>query len=141
MRRFLQVCAALSLLAVLAAGCGPKGTDTVKVSGKVTMEGEPISMGTISFVAADGNTPSGGGVIKDGAYTAQVPPGEKVVLVIGNKHVGQEREFEDMPNSPMRDKYEQITPPSYNAAHETSLKASITGPKEGLDFALTKKGK
>ena len=125
------------VMTVVACGCAEKGSE-VTVSGKVTIDGEPIPTGTVTFVAAEGDTPTGGGVIKDGAYTARVPPGEKIVLVLGNRLVGQEPEYKDMPDSPMRDKYEMITPEAYNAKHLTPLKASITGPQEGLDFELTK---
>jgi hypothetical protein len=129
----------LALMACLgASGCGDARSDHVDVSGTVTIDSEPIGSGTITFIAADGATPTGGGVIKDGAYTAQVPPGEKVVLVLGHKIVGQEPLYKDMADSPMRDKMEMITPPGYNAAHLTPLKASITESQEGLNFELSK---
>jgi hypothetical protein len=66
-------------------------------------------------------------------------PGEKIVLVLGQKLVGQEPEYEGVPDSPMRDKYEIITPPAYDAAHLSPLKATISGPQDGLDFDLTGK--
>lgn len=127
---------------VIASGCGKK-TNEVEVSGKVTIDGEPIENGMITFVSTDGAIPPGGGAIKDGVYTAKVPPGEKIVMVLGNKLVGQEPEYEDVPDSPMRDKYETVTPEAYNAKHLSPLTASISGPQEGLDFDLSKdfKGK
>jgi hypothetical protein len=129
----------LSLLPLITAGgCGADGVGGVPVSGKITIDGEPIPHGTITFVAADGGTPTGGGVIKDGAYTAKVPPGKKIVLVLGNKLVGKEPLYEGVPDSPMRDKYETLTPPAYNAKQLTPLKADITGPREDLNFELTK---
>ena len=109
----------------------------VEVSGSATIDGEPIPNGSITFLAADGKTPAGGGGIKDGKYTARVPPGEKIVLVQGNKLVGQEREFPDKPDSIMRDVYKMITPPAYNAQSATPLKATIPDePVKGLDFDL-----
>lgn len=129
----------LALLALAGAGgCAEKAAE-MDVTGKVTIDGQPIETGTISFIAADGATPTGGGVIKDGVYTAKVPPGEKTVLVLGNKLVGQEPLYKDMPDSPMRDKYQMVTPEAYNAAHLTPLKASITDSQQGLDFELTSK--
>ncbi len=125
------------LVMVALSGCGEKSSN-VQITGKISIDGEPIPKGTISFVAADGETPTGGGVIKDGTYTALVPPGEKVVLVLGNKVVGQEPLYEDVADSPMRDSYEKVTPDAYNAAHLTPLKATITESQEGLDFELTK---
>jgi hypothetical protein len=134
--------AALSLFALAtSAGCGQKGADTVKVSGKVTIDGEPIPMGTISFFAADGKAPTAGGAIKDGTYTAEVPPGEKNVVVLGNKQVGEEKVFPDKADSPTRPKLETLTPLAYNAANTTPLKASVTAAKSDLDFQLTKQAK
>lgn len=128
----------LALVALtISTGCGKK-TDELEVSGKVTIDGEPIETGTINFVAADGVAPTGGGVIKDGVYTAKVLPGEKKVLVLGNKLVGQEPEYKDVPDSPMRDKYEMVTPEAYNAAHLTPLTATVSESQESLDFDLTK---
>src|SRR5690606_23516172 len=86
----------------LAVGCSSgKGFEEFDVSGAATIDGEPIPTGTITFVAADGKTPTGGGVIKDGRYVAKVPPGEKKVLIVGNKLVGQEPEYQGVPDSPM----------------------------------------
>jgi hypothetical protein len=138
MNRFAYSAVVVSLVGLLVSGGCAKKTQEVQVSGKVSIDGEPIGKGTISFVAADGATPTGGGVIKDGDYTATVPPGEKIVMVVGNKLIGQEPEFPDMPDSPMRDKYEMITPEAYNAKELSPLKASITGPQAGLDFELSK---
>jgi len=138
MKRFACCCACLSLLVLVVAGGCSETSDEAQVSGQVTIDGEPIGQGTISFVAADGATPTGGGVIKDGSYTASVPPGEKVVLVLGNKVVGEEPLYEDVPDSPTREAYETITPEAYNAKELTPLKASITGDQEGLNFELTK---
>ena len=138
MKTFGYASIALTLLTLACStGCAEKKNE-VTVSGKVTIDGEPIEMGKISFIAADGATPTGGGVIKDGAYVATVAPGEKTVLVQGNKLIGQEPEYEGVEDSPMRDKYEMITPKAYNAAHLTPLKASISGPQEDLNFDLTK---
>ncbi len=134
------VCAwfGVALVATLTTfGCAEK-KDEVTVSGKITIDGEPIPLGTVTFVATDGGTPTGGGAIKDGEYTASVPLGEKTVLVIGNRPAGQEPEYQDVPDSPMRDKYEMITPEAYNAKHLTPLKASIRESKNGLNFELTK---
>ncbi|WP_166831475.1 S24/S26 family peptidase [Thalassoroseus pseudoceratinae] len=129
---------ALALMVTVAlSGCGDK-SENVQITGKISIDGEPIPKGTISFVSADGETPTGGGVIKDGSYTALVPPGDKVVLVLGNKVVGKEPLYQGVPDSPTRDSYEKVTPDAYNAAHLTPLKATITESQENLDFELTK---
>jgi len=136
MNRLAWSCVCLSMLVMVAiCGCGDK-IDQVEVSGSVTINGEPIEHGTISFVSVDGQSTTGGSVIKDGVYTAMVPPGEKAVLVLANKLTGEEPMYEGVADSPMNETYEMITPEAYNAKHLTPLKASITGPQEGLDFDL-----
>lgn len=138
MNRFVYgLSVVLSALLVLS-GCGEAETD-VTVSGKVTVDGAPIPTGAINFVDPAGIIPTGGGVIADGSYTAKVQPGEKVVMVLGNKLIGQEPLYEGVADSPMRDKYEMITPEAYNAAHLSPLKATITDSQEGLDFDLDSK--
>ena len=134
------LCFLISLLALVlipAAGCGSKKVDTVKVTGKATLDGAPIPQGSIKFVSEDGQTPTGGGNIIDGVYTAFVPPGKKKVLVNGQKVVGQEPEYEGVADSPMRDKLEQVTPKVYNDKNATPLEADITAEQEGLDFDLS----
>lgn len=125
-------------LALFAVGCGPSGVETVEVKGTIAQDGEPLSGGTITFMPKDGVAAPGGGVIKDGAFTANVPPGEKWVMVLATKVVGQKPMYAGDPNSPMENVTEQITSPVYNAAHQTPLEAKIDGPTEGLSFELTK---
>lgn len=133
-------CLGISALALgmTAIGCGPSGVETVPVKGSISLDGQPVPSGTIAFVAKDGIATTGGGMIKDGAYEANVPPGDKWVMVLATKVVGQEPEYEGDPASPMRDITEQITSPVYNAAHQTPLEAKVDGPTEGLNFELTK---
>lgn len=132
----------MTLATSFLLGCSSGDTvHQVDVSGKITIDGEPIPRGTITFIAEDGKTPTGGGIIEEGKYTAKVPPGEKIVMVLGNKLIGQEPESKDMPGSAMRNVYETVTPPAYNAHHLTPLRASITDSQENLDFELTKKVK
>lgn len=133
-------CCVVLLAALVASGCDPSGKSSeVKVTGKITLEGQPIPNGSIMFLAADGATPTGGGSIKDGEFVASVPPGEKIVLVTGSKLVGQEPMYPGQADSPMREKFETITPPGYNAQQLSPLKASVAADKATMDFDLKKK--
>ncbi|MCC9606887.1 hypothetical protein LOC68_15615 [Blastopirellula sp. JC732] len=141
MRVTLLATILIAATSLLSVGCGGGIKDNeVKVSGNVTIDGQPIEIGSVSFVSADGSTPTGGGNIKDGAYVAFVAPGEKKVLVLGNKLVGKEKLY-DTPDSPTRDMYEKVTPPEYNAVHLTPLTATINSEQDGLNFELTSKVK
>lgn len=126
---------ALALL-VFFSGCGSPNPE-LTISGHVTINGEPIEGGSITFVAEDGVAATGGGTIQNGRYTAIVMPGRKKVLVLGNKLVGEEPEYQGVPDSPMRQVFKTVTPENYNAAHLTPLTATIEKAEENLDFALT----
>lgn len=122
---------------VLAVGCGTSKNE-FPVSGKISVGGEPIPNGAIVFYATDGATPVGGGTIKDGTYTASVPPGEKQVTVTGNKITGQAPMDPKMPGSPMVDTREDVVPAIYAQQSTTPLKATINGETKDLNFELEK---
>lgn len=138
MKNVILFAAAGAVLLLAGVGCSSEDlVHEVEVSGSATIDGKPIPNGSITFLAADGKTPAGGGGIKDGKYTARVPPGEKIVLVQGNKLVGQKPEFPGMPDSAMQDVYERVTPMAYNAQSATPLKATIKDePEQQVDFEL-----
>lgn len=131
----------LSILAtfacVFAAGCGTSKNE-FQVTGKISVAGEPIPNGAIVFYAVDGSTAVGGGTIKDGVYTANVPPGEKQVTVTGNKITGQAPMDASMPGSPMVETREDVVPAIYAQQTTTPLKATITGETKDLNFDLEK---
>ena len=132
----------LALILGFTTGCGSKDLKTVTVSGKVTVDGEPIETGAILFTPIDGKTATGGGAIINGAYKAEVPPGAKFkVLVTGGKFAGKEPLYEGVPDSPTRDKVVSVTPVDYNNKNTTNLEADIQGKTENLDFDLSSKYK
>ena len=136
----LELLALLVLLAVCISGCHQNQVDTVRVTGTVTLDGKPVDQGAIKFYAEDGETPGGGGTIKDGVYIADVPPGKKKVLINGQKVVGTEKLY-DTPDSPTRDKLEQTTPAIYNSLYNSPLTADITKETKELNFELDSKVK
>ena len=77
-------------VAVLAlpflAGCGssgPAAKGKVNVSGKVTVDDQPLASGSITFTSLEGGRTAGGS-IKDGLYSVDdVTPGKNKVLVTG----------------------------------------------------------
>src|SRR5262249_8621367 len=88
---------ALGLLAL--SGCEGKVRGTV--AGTVTLDGQPIELGAISFIPVDGQAPTTGGPITNGQYSvANVPTGEMKVAISGSKVVGKKKLYEDQPNSP-----------------------------------------
>jgi len=55
-----------ALLALVSAGCG-SGLDLAPVTGRVTMNGQPVPQGQISFVPENG-PPAIGSIAADGTY-------------------------------------------------------------------------
>lgn len=117
----------------LLAGCGGGGPGAT-VEGSVTLDGQPLQEGAISFVPADGKTASAGGTITDGKYSVAVPPGPKRVEITASKVVGQRPAYAGDPNSPMIDITKSIVPPRYNSQSELTLE--VQSGDNQKDFAL-----
>ena len=118
----------------LGCGGGSKGPLTAVVSGKVTLDGEPLADGSINFIPADGKgTPSGAKIAK-GYYSASVPLGDKRVEIQASKVIGQKVAYEGDPNSPKYDIKQELIPSRYNA--ESKLKATVTKSGNKADFSL-----
>jgi hypothetical protein len=112
-----------ALLYVTAVGCGP-GKSTV--TGKVTLDGKPLSAGTIVFIPARG--PAVSAEVKGGQYSvAGVPNGEAKVTV-DNTAVKALIEAGKKANTPMG---RASLPPT---AKGPPPGTQLTGPaKEGMD--------
>ena len=119
-------------------GCGQSSDfDKVVVTGRVTLDGQPIPNGEIRFIPDAGTKgPISGGPIKDGAYKAEgrggVPVGEHVVEIRAYRPQGgpQAAAAEGGPA-------EQYLAAKYN--DQTTLRATIDPSTETQDFELTSK--
>jgi len=139
LQMFLKLRVVLVAVAALAiAGCGESGP-AGKVEGTVTLDGTPLTDGSISFVPADGKAASAGGVIKDGKYSVEVHPGPKKITVNATKVVGQKVEYEGDPNSPKTDIIEEIIPARYNS--KTELTFEVKEGQNEHNVALESKKK
>jgi hypothetical protein len=127
-RHFL--CLSSFVVTLVACSSSPeKGT----VSGKVTLDGQPLKSGLIRFVPVDGLTPTSDTTIVEGNFTASVPPGEKRVEITAPKVVGTKKLY-DTPDSPTVDIVEELLPPRYNVA--STLTLDIAAGEQSKDFAL-----
>jgi hypothetical protein len=73
------------LLVVASAGCR-QSSSTVR--GKVTYEGSAVDRGQITFMPASGHGTSRSGPIASGGFKIDgVPPGPKIVQIIGVKQI------------------------------------------------------
>lgn len=84
------VCCCVSALLV---GCN-KGPKMVHITGTVSVAGEPIDSGSITFNPADGQGQSDGAVITDGKFEADVAVGAKSVKCYGTKVLDEEVEVD-----------------------------------------------
>lgn len=76
------------ILAAVGCGGGSK-FPTLKVSGKVTLDGAPLESGGISFVPA-GEGQDDGGTIKNGEYSlTKSPKGKVKVFITASKATGK----------------------------------------------------
>lgn len=137
MNRLLWIASAIVLSLACLAGCGPKGGPTATVYGKVTLDGQPLAEGTISFNALDGNTPTTGGKITNGSYSVKVPRGVQKVLVSAAIIESSQRAYEDDPNSPLKHKYKETLPGKYTNPFETPLSVDVNSGSVNQDFALS----
>ncbi len=104
-------------LAGLGCSTGPPmGT----VTGTITVDEEPAEMGAITFIPADGKSPTTGGAIKEGKYSVQVYVGKSRVEIRVPKVVGQVKIY-DTPDSPIQDDMRETLPAKYNDKTELTI--------------------
>jgi hypothetical protein len=121
---------------MLTAALGCTHASKSAVSGAVTLDGQPLAKGQISFAPIDGKSSTAGASIVDGKYMAEVPPGEKSVRISAPKVTGKKKMYET-PDSPTVDVVEELLPARYNARSE--LKMTVTGGAQEKSFELKSK--
>lgn len=126
----------LFLGAMAAVGCGSADSSVGDFAGTVTLDGNSIEVGTVTFVPTDGQSPTSGGAISGGRYSARVPIGEMKVAFSAPRPVGKKKLY-PRPDSPEMDVTEERLPPRYNA--KTELKLVIQPGQNDGSFALTSK--
>lgn len=132
---------ALGLLLVFV-GCSPSNSlNRQAVSGKVTMDGQPLKMGTIRFSPEDPRGVSSGGPITEGAFAIRedegLPPGRYTVRIYST--APDESVAEGAPPGLATQKPGiDLVPPRYNAQSELTREVK-DGEQNQFDFELTTK--
>jgi len=126
----------LALACFSLLGCAGD-SNAGKVSGTVTLDGQPLKTGIIRFVPTDGRTATADGTITDGKYDVATPTGDKRVYITAPKVVGKQKAYENKPDSPVVDIVEELLPVRYNAQSE--LTYSVTAGGQSKNFELTSK--
>ncbi len=130
--RLVGLCAAVALAAV--AGCTAKKP---VLSGVVTLDGQPLDNGSVTFVpvAGDGQT-AGATLGPDGRYRVELSPTKMKVVIRSPKVVGKRKMYET-PDSPMVEIYDEVLPPRYSDQNKTELTVTVEPGENEKDFALT----
>ncbi len=124
---------------IVTIGCGgQKGPERASVHGTVTVDGQPVEQGTISFAPTDGNEgPSAGGNIENGQYDIPIKLGPvlgmHLVAITGTQETGQTRPAPTNPS--IQIPIMRLTvPPQYNT--NSQLKREILAGENELSFEL-----
>jgi hypothetical protein len=120
--------------ALIVAGCGDPAVSQVR--GKVTVDGNALEKGTISFFPVDGKTQPAGGEINDGTYSVRVPAGVMTVKISAPKIVGKKKLY-DKKDSREYAVTAEALPERYNT--QTELKLDVTPGTLDKDWPLTSK--
>lgn len=135
MRSFQQTCLGLMVAGVLGCGTG-SSIEVVRVTGKVTLDDQPLEKGLIHFLPTDGKGSSAACEIQQGEYQVDVQVGNKRIEVTSPKVIGKQKAY-DTPDSPTMDILQERIPAEYNV--QSQLKASVSKDKKTLDFPLKSK--
>jgi hypothetical protein len=134
-----QRSAYLILLFVTLMGCGPEysGDQRFPLSGKVSYDGQPIDMGTISFIPASGGKQRvSGGMIENGAYSILEDEGANQgsyrVEIRWAKKTG--KQFLEPDTQTMVDKRDEGLPPRFHK--DSNLTADVSAGQTTFDFDL-----
>lgn len=133
-------------LVALVAGCSGGGGKHAAISGAVTLNGQPLASGTITFQSSSGGL-AAVGTITDGKYNipgSEGPlPGHQTVRILAFRDGPQAAPAGVETSAPMSSQAsqpvkEQYLPPEYNTA--SKLTANLVANKnENVDFKLETK--
>jgi hypothetical protein len=111
-------------------GCGDGRPTRIPVSGTVTIEGAPLTRGSIKFVPAQGR-PSFGEIGSDGRFTLTCYDGADGALP------GKHRVQIDANRPISNNKTDIFTPKHYNDFRTSGVEVEITEPVDDLKIELT----
>jgi len=115
---------------VLIAGCSG-GDPVASVTGKVTVDGEPVTEGMVLFLSEKGAGGSGE-LQADGTYTLQCPPGQYKVAVAPP-------ESTDPTPAPAKPPEEGDIPYQYQDVGSSGLTAELAEGENTFDIPLESK--
>src|SRR5262245_19879075 len=136
----LQAIVAIVLFLV-APGCS--GHNAASVSGSVTLDGQPLTTGMVSFYPDGGNgAPANGQIDSSGNYSLStgtdvgLAPGKYIAIVVATKDPPQlyDKTGAEIPPIP-------ITPAKYGSTNSSDLRIEVKAGKNSVPLALQSPGK
>ena len=130
------------LVIAMCFGCGKKGPHRAAVSGRVTLDGQPIAQGVIQFLPVEGTVgPETGGIITNGQYDIPRERGpivgkSRIELRASKKTGGKIQDPTGRPGV-LTDEYKEMFPPGSNT--NSSLVRDIKDEPNKLDFDIRTK--
>jgi hypothetical protein len=126
------------VLAALALGCGDGGR--LAVSGRVTLDGQPLEDGAITFIPVEGNRgPAAGGAIQDGEFQIDAKDGPVLgknrIEIRGSRHTGRLIPDPRMPQS----KIEETIPIPQRYNEKSEIVRDLVPGSSDLLFELNSK--
>lgn len=143
MSRSHPILFAFALLALPVIGCGTRsGPTRASVEGLVSVDGEPIEKGSITFTPTEGTSgPIAGGPIERGRYringSSGPVVGRQLVSIRGLKKSGRQVPVTadaELPSGGLVEELIPAVPPQYN--DRTTLVREIVRGHQAVDFAL-----
>ncbi len=131
--------AVLTAGAVTLTGCGGvgKGGAADSVSGKVTLDGQPVA-GEVFFVGSD-KKEVGSPIGPEGNYEISNPPkGDVLIVVKGKPGIPSIPGAKAAPDLPPPPTATGVAPPAKYGQPNNGLKFTVTGGKQVYDIVLTK---
>lgn len=129
-----NICLA-AMLTVLLAVCGCGGDGMVSVSGTVTIDGVPVDNGSIKLVASD--SPVAGAEIVNGKFTTRTTTGQKDVMIIAQKVVGEVEETDPISGAKVMTKqYAPIIETTDSLYGEIKINQKMDVQKSGNNFTF-----
>lgn len=130
-QRLLLLAAVAWFCCGITAGCRKSAYERVAVSGQVTIDGTPLSVGNIRFIPAGGGRPSVAQIGSDGRFDfgkEGVVSGRQRIEVIASEQIGANG-------------YRWHAPQKYASYLASGLERDITQPTNDLQLTLSWEGK
>jgi hypothetical protein len=127
------------MFTLAAAGCGQSGPEIAPVSGRVTLDGQPVFEAEVLFQPDDMKSPSYGFTDKEGRYELGYKRGVKGAL-IGWHTISIQMDTEVLGQNGKLMRRPQLIPRRYYEQSELRREVK-SGEENEFDFALTSDGK